>query len=102
MIIIRSARPLLLDTSWVCMFKEGNNLSSVQLSSVAQLCPTLCDPMNISMPGHPVHHQVPEFTQIHTHRVKMSSSHLILCRPLLLLPPIPTSIRVFSMSQFFA
>ena len=69
MIIIRSARPLLLDTSWVCMFKEGNNLSSVQLSSVAQLCPTLCDPMNISMPGHPVHHQVPEFTQTHVHRI---------------------------------
>ena len=69
MIIIRSARPLLLDTSWVCMFKEGNNLSSVQLSSVAQLCPTLCDPMNISMPGLLVHYQRPEFTQTHVHQV---------------------------------
>ena len=43
--------------------------SSVQFSSVAQSCPTLCDPMNRSMPGLPVHHQLPEFTQIHVHRV---------------------------------
>ena len=69
MIIIRSARPLLLDTSWVCMFKEGNNLSSVQLSSVAQLCPTLCDPMDCSTPGFPVHYQVPELAQSHVHQL---------------------------------
>ena len=42
---------------------------SVQFSSVAQSCPTLCDPMNRSTPGLPVHHQLPEFTQIHVHRV---------------------------------
>ena len=65
-------------------------------SSVAQWCPTLCDPMNQSTPGLPVHHQLPEFTQTHVHQVSMPSSHLILCRPLLLLPPIPPSIRVFS------
>ena len=41
--------------------------SSVQFSSVPQLCPTLCDPMNRSMPGLPVHHQLPEFTQTHVH-----------------------------------
>ena len=41
----------------------------VQFSSVSQLCPTLCNPMNCSMPGLPVHHQLPEFTQIHVHRV---------------------------------
>ena len=40
-----------------------------QFSSVAQSCPTLCDPMNRSTPGLPVHHQLPEFTQIHVHRV---------------------------------
>ena len=40
-----------------------------QFSSVAQSCPTLCDPMNRSMPGLPVHHQLPEFTQTHVHRV---------------------------------
>ena len=42
---------------------------SVQFSSVAQLCPILCDPMNRSTPGLPVHHQLPEFTQTHVHRV---------------------------------
>ena len=44
-------------------------LPSVQFSSVAQSCPTLCDPMNCSTPGFPVHHQLPEFTQTHVHRV---------------------------------
>ena len=43
--------------------------ASVQFSSVAQSCPTLCNPMNCSTPGLPVHHQLPEFTQIHVHRV---------------------------------
>ena len=42
---------------------------SVHFSSVAQSCPTLCDPMNCSTPGLPVHHQLPEFTQTHVHRV---------------------------------
>ena len=42
---------------------------SVQFSSVTQSCPTLWDPMNCSMPGLPVHHQLPEFTQTHVHRV---------------------------------
>ena len=42
---------------------------SVQFSSVTQLCPTLCDPRYGSMPGLPVHHQLPEFTQTHVHRV---------------------------------
>ena len=42
---------------------------NVQFSSVAQSCPTLCDPMNCSMLGLPVHHQLPEFTQTHVHQV---------------------------------
>ena len=42
---------------------------SDQIRSVAQSCPTLCDPMNRSTPGLPVHHQLPEFTQTHIHRV---------------------------------
>ena len=46
-----------------------NTKGSFQFSSVAQLCPTLCDPMNHSMPGLPVHHQLPEFTQTHVHGV---------------------------------
>ena len=52
--------------------------------------------MNCSVPGLPVPHQLPEFTQTQVIEAVMSSSHLILCRPLLLLPPIPPSIRVFS------
>ena len=55
-----------------------------QFSSVTQSCLTLCDPMNRSMPGHPVHHQLPEFTETHVHRVgdAIQPSH-----PLLSLSP---------------
>ena len=52
--------------------------------------------MNHSTPGLPVHHHLLEFTQTHIHRVSDPSSHLILGRPLLLLPPIPPNVRVFS------
>ena len=52
--------------------------------------------MNHSTPGLPVHHQLPEFTQTQVHRVSDAISHLIVCCPLLLLPLIPPSIRVFS------
>ena len=45
------------------------SFSSVWFSSVTQSCPTLCDPMKRSMPGLPVHHQLPEFTQTHVHQV---------------------------------
>ena len=48
---------------------KSAKLSSVQFSSVAQSCLTLCDPMNCSTPGLPVHHQLPEFTQTHVQRV---------------------------------
>ena len=50
-------------------FNLMTSLCSVQFSLVAQSCPTLCDPMNLSTPGLPVHHQLPEFTQTHVHRV---------------------------------
>ena len=52
--------------------------------------------MSHSTPGLPVHHQLPEFTQTHVIESVMPSRHLILCHPLLLLSPIPPSIRVFS------
>ena len=68
----------------------------VQFSSVAESCPTLCNPMNHSTPGLPVHHQLPEFNQLMCIESVMPSSHLIHCHPLLLLPLIPPSIRVFS------
>ena len=72
---------------------RGNFL---QFSSVAQSCPTLCDPMDCSTPGLPVHHQLPELPQSHAYRVMMPSNHLILCWPLLLPPSIFPSIRIFS------
>ena len=50
-------------------FNAFKCILSVQFSSVAQSCPTVCDPMNCSTPGLPVHHQLPEFTQTHVHRV---------------------------------
>ena len=61
---------------------------SVQFSSVTQSCPTLCDPTNCSTPGLPVHHQLPEFTQTHIHRVSdvIHPSHL-------LLPPFPLALN---------
>ena len=64
-------------------------------SSVAQWCLNICDLMNCSMPGFPVHHQLPEITQTHVHWVGEAINHLILCR-LLLLPSIFPSFRVFS------
>ena len=74
----------------------GKHNSVHQFSSVAQSCPTLCDPMNHSTPGLPVHHQLPEFTQTHVHQVGDAIQHLILCHPLLLLTLFPPSLRVFS------
>ena len=64
-------------------------------SSVTQSCPTLCDPRDCSTPGFPVHHQLPEPTQNHVHRIMMPSNQLILCCPLLFPPSIFPSIRDF-------
>ena len=72
-------------------------ISSVQFSSVAQSCPTLCNPMNCSTPGLPVHHQLPEFTQTHIHQVSdaIQPSHP-LSSPSPPAPSPPPSITVFS------
>jgi len=70
-------------------------------SSVAQSCLTLCNPMDCSMPGFPVHHQHPEFAQTHVFKSVMPSNLLILCRPLLLLPSIFPRIRVFTNEPVF-
>ena len=70
-----------------------------QFSSVAQSCPTLCDPMNRSTPGLQARLSITNsqgLLKLMSINSVMSSSHLILCHPLLLLPPIPPSIRVFS------
>ena len=67
-----------------------------QFSSVTQSCPTLCNPMNCSMPGLPDHHQPQSPPKPMSIESVMPSSHLILCHPLLLLPSIFPSIRVVS------
>ena len=63
---------------------------------VSKLCLTLCSPLDCSTPGLPVLHHLPEFMQTQSIEFVMTCSHLILSRPLLLLPPIPPSIRAFS------
>ena len=63
--LLRKAFLTLLTFPWKCVFKWV----SVQFSSVAQSCPTLCDPMNCSTPGLPVHYHLPEFTKTHVRRV---------------------------------
>ena len=67
-----------------------------QFSSVAQSCRTLCNPMNHSMPGLPVHHQLPSPPKPMSIESMMPSNHVIFCSPLLLPPPIFPNISVFS------
>ena len=75
------------DESKVRCCKQQYCISSVQFSSVSQSCPTLCDPMNHSTPGLPVHHQLLDFTQSHAHRVgdSIQPSHPLSSRS----PPAP-------------
>ena len=70
--------------------------------SVTQLYPTVCDPMACSTPGYPVHHQLPELTQTQVYQVSDATQPSHPLCPLLLLPSIFPSIRVFQMTQFFA
>ena len=81
---------------------EYSGLISFQFSSVAQSCPTLCDPRNRSTPGLPVHHHLPEFTQTHVHRVSdaIQPSHP-LSSPSPPAPNLPAS-ESFPVSQLFA
>ena len=65
----RSQSELMTQQGTVLQSRTIYYTTSVQFSSVSQSCPTLCDPMNCSTPGLPVHHQLPEFTQTHVHRV---------------------------------
>ena len=76
--------------------KTTRPFSLVQFSSVTKLCLTLCDPMNCSMPGPTSITNSQSSLKLTSIESEMPSSHLILCRPLLFLPPIPPSIRVFS------
>ena len=88
--------PFLWSPPWKQKYnKPLSSLPLIQFTSVAQSCPTLCDPMNLSMPDLPITNswRSPKLMCIES---VMPSNHLILCRPLLLLLPIPPSIRVFS------
>ena len=76
--------------------KQNNEGLHLQFSSVAQSCPTLCEPINRSTPGLPVHTNSRSSLRLMSIESVMPSSHLILCCPLLLLPSIPPIIRVFS------
>ena len=71
-------------------------VSGLQFSSFTQLCLTLCDPMDCSTPGLPVHHQLLSLLKLMSIESVMPSKNLILFRPLLLPPSIFPSIRVFS------
>ena len=85
-------------TAWLFLYQ----FSSVQFISVAQSCLTLCDPMNRSTPGLPVHHQLLEFTQTHVHRVSdaIQPSHPLSSPS----PPAPnpSQRQSFPMSQLYA
>ena len=80
-----------------CRWPPYKSIITVCYCSVSKSCPTLCDPMGWSMPGFLVLHLLPEFTQTHVHWVSDGPSKtFILCHPLLLLPSVFPSIRMFS------
>ena len=90
-----------IPTTLVVKINEGQN--NLQFRSVAQLCPTLCDPMDCNTPGFPVHHQLLEITQTHVHRVSdtIQQSHPWSSPFSSHLQSFPAS-GSFSMSWFFA
>ena len=77
------------------MFLLSLKFSCIQFDSVTQPCPTLCDPMDCSTPGLPVYHQPQSLLKLKSIESVIPSNHLILFHPLLLLPSIFPSIRVF-------
>ena len=83
----------ILKWSQIILYKK---LKLFQFSSVVQSCLTLCNPMVCSTLGFPVHHQLPDLLKLMSIESLMPPNNFILCRPLLLLPSIVLSIRVFS------
>ena len=81
---------------WSFSFRISPSNESVQFSSVAQSCLFLCNTMDCSRPGFPVHHYSQSLLKLMSIKLVMPSKHLILCHPLLLLPSVFLSIRVFS------
>ena len=90
------ASQLLLLSFWKVSAILWKRLWSSSSSSVSQSCSTLCNPMNRSTPGLPTINNSQSSLKLISIESVMPSRHLILCHPLLLLPPIPSSIRVFS------
>ena len=88
----------------LCMYRvyPDSRIHSSQFSSVIQSCPTLCNPMDWSMPGLPVHHQLLDRAQIDVYQVGDAIQPSHLCHLLLLLPSIFPAFWSFSMSQFFS
>ena len=80
----------------------GQQVTSDQIRSVAQSCPTLCNPMNRSTPGLPVHHQLPEFTQTHVHWLSDAIQPSYPLSSPSSLAPNPSQHQSFPMSQLFA
>ena len=93
-----------ISRSNISFFKSPSHFYNLQFSSVAQSCPTLCDPMNCSTPGLPVHHQLLEFTQTHIHWVgdAIQPSHPLLSPSPAPNPPLPRASESFPVSQLFA
>ena len=93
-----SIRLFCTSVSEVLYLKKSLSYLSVQFSSVAKSCLTLCNPMNCSTPGLPVHHQLPEFTQTHVNQVgnAIQSSHPLLS----LSPPAPNPSQHQSLVQW--
>ena len=94
--IIRPGGKSLNNTTLLSLRKWAKN--AIQFSSVAQSCPTLCDPVNCSTPGLPVPHKLPEFTQTHVHRVSdtIQPSHPLLSPS----PPAPNPSQHQSLFQW--
>ena len=92
--------PSLLLLALYCHVHSSHSLYAYQFSSVAQSCPTLCDPVNHSTPGLPVHHQLPEFTQTHVHQVRdaIQPSHPLSSPS----PPAPKPSHVHGLPWWFS
>ena len=86
----------------ICWCRGLRFMGCLQFSSVAQSCLTVCDPVDCSMPGFPVHHQLPELAETHVHHLVMPSNHLIPCHPILFLPHSFPASGSFLVCQFFA
>ena len=87
--------------AWLSLWAESSDFLHFYCWSVTKSCPSLWDPMDCSTPGSPVLHYLQGLLKVTSIESVMLSNRLILCCPILLLPSVFPSIRVFSMSRFF-